>query len=247
MMDFEQLAVFQLQEGSHASAEDGLCAMEAVAWLEGLAHSDHPDCTCPLIAEFVRGVNDNAGNTQRQRLVAYLPRLVGTVSPENELERAQYLAWRAIVVFAPSALDAVGLPQQATALRALQKHSWDVTVDCTAEALRITDLAARLARRFQHRSIGMLQDALLCVGSGTLAARAARAADPYPAAHSAVKCVCVARPIFTRLPYAETWMDDCLDTLDGVLAIGPQSPGFSEQVEPRIAAYRELIDVRKNR
>jgi hypothetical protein len=29
--------------------------------------------------------------------------------------------------------------------------------------------------------------------------------------------------------------------LDGVLAIGPQSPGFSKPIEERVNAYRELV------
>ena len=91
MTDFEQLAIFKLLTGSHDSAKEGLCAMEAVAWLEGLPHSDHPVCTCPIIGVYVRALNDRLPDKERQRLIAYLPRLVGTVAPEHEWQRAQYL------------------------------------------------------------------------------------------------------------------------------------------------------------
>ena len=93
MIDFEKLAVFNLSKGAHKSAAEGVCAMEAVAWLEGLAHTDAPACTCPAIAAYVRVMNDKLSDTDRQRLVAYLPRLVGTVGGlKVELERAAIFA-----------------------------------------------------------------------------------------------------------------------------------------------------------
>lgn len=91
-MDFEALSVFRLDRSVHESPEEGLCAMEAVAWLEGLPHNDHPKCSCPIISAFVRRLNDGMPDVDRQRLVAYLPRLVGTFSPRHEPERAKYLA-----------------------------------------------------------------------------------------------------------------------------------------------------------
>ena len=39
-----------LKHGSHTTFAQGLCAMEAVAWLAGEKHSDRPSCTCPVIA-----------------------------------------------------------------------------------------------------------------------------------------------------------------------------------------------------
>ena len=211
-MDFEQLAVFRLGHGSHSSAEEGVCAMEAVAWLEGLEHTDSPACTCPIIAEFVRSVNDRADDEQRQRLVAYLPRLVGTVSPEHELERAQYLAWRAIVVFAPSALESAGLPDEAAKLRALPEHDWAAARAAAGAAAEAAWVAARAAAE--------------AAGAAAEAAGAAARAAAWAAAGAAARAA---------------WMDDCLETLDGVLAIGPQSPGFSKPVETQVAAYRELM------
>lgn len=76
MTDFAELAIFKLESGAHSNPEKGLCAMEAVAWLEGLAHTDHPACTCPIIGAYVRALNDSLPHAERQRIVAYLPRLV---------------------------------------------------------------------------------------------------------------------------------------------------------------------------
>lgn len=89
MIDVQQLAVFHLEGGGHEDADEGLCAMEAVAWLEGLEHTDRPACTCPVIAEFVRSLNDEMEEAERQQLVRYLPRLIGTVgTPAEEAARA---------------------------------------------------------------------------------------------------------------------------------------------------------------
>jgi len=118
MTDFEQLSAFKLDTGGHQNAEQGLCAMEAVAWLEGLPHSDSPECTCPVIAAFVRRMNDRMPDDVRQQLVAYLPKLVGTVSPEHKTERAEYLCWQAIRVFVPVAYRAIGLDEWAVNLEA---------------------------------------------------------------------------------------------------------------------------------
>ena len=112
-----------LLAGKHSSPEAGLCAMELVAFIERLPHSDAPPCTCPVLGAFVRRGNDMMRALDRQRLLAYLPRLVGTVSPEHELARGEYAAWAAITVFAPLALDTSGLHQHAQALRTFDRAS----------------------------------------------------------------------------------------------------------------------------
>jgi hypothetical protein len=69
-----------LRRGAHASADDGMCAMEMVAWLAGEAHTDEPLCACPVIAAFVRAVNDALpSDAARDRhLRPLVPRFVGT-------------------------------------------------------------------------------------------------------------------------------------------------------------------------
>lgn len=47
-----------LRRGAHTSREQGVCAMEAAAWLAGEPHSDQPQCACPVIAAFVIAWND---------------------------------------------------------------------------------------------------------------------------------------------------------------------------------------------
>src|SRR4051812_46460937 len=42
------LSEIHLQHGSHSSVSDGMCAMEAAAWIAGEPHSDHPELPPPM-------------------------------------------------------------------------------------------------------------------------------------------------------------------------------------------------------
>ncbi len=68
-----------LRRGAHATRNDGMCAMEMVAWLAGEPHSDEPGCACPVIAAFVRACNDSLHDEGRNRYLRPLvPQLVNT-------------------------------------------------------------------------------------------------------------------------------------------------------------------------
>lgn len=68
-----------LRAGAHATRDDGMCAMEMVAWLAGEPHSDEPGCACPVIGALVRACNDAMSDLQRNRYLRPLvPVLVGT-------------------------------------------------------------------------------------------------------------------------------------------------------------------------
>ena len=137
-----------LTKGSHATRDEGMCAMEAVAWLAGETHSDAPQCTCPVIATFVRGLNDRFSDKDRQRLNAYLPRLIGTRRGiATECLRAAYLARQAVRVFAPLALERKGFQTQAASLRALPEdvdlmHARAAAETAAAAAAHAADAAA---------------------------------------------------------------------------------------------------------
>ncbi len=78
-----------LRRGSHPSRDDGMCAMEMVAWLAGEAHSDEPGCACPVIGAFVRACNDAMGDDVRNRLLRPLvPQIVHTRA-SAAIERAR--------------------------------------------------------------------------------------------------------------------------------------------------------------
>lgn len=112
-----------LKYSSHRSPEDGLCAMEAVAWMAGEPHSDKPKCACPVVGAFMRSWNDGIKDdvTRTRLLKPLLPILVGSRSTkEVELQRS-YLALDWLTrVQAPAWLDLRDdLKDHAAALRGL--------------------------------------------------------------------------------------------------------------------------------
>src|SRR4051812_32613818 len=132
-----------LRKGPHADREQGVCAMEAAAWLAGEPHSDRPQCACPVISAFVVAWNDALPtDADRNRLLKPLiPRLVGSRASKAIEEKRSYLALDWLVrVQAPAWLDLVeGLKPHAAALRAL-----DAIQDrATAKVAGGTVIAAR--------------------------------------------------------------------------------------------------------
>ena len=127
---------YKLTYGSHTNREDGMCLMEAVAYLAGEPHTDAPACACPMLTAYAVALNDAMGtgpdgDALRARYLHDLaPMLVGSRAPEVEQARAFVLADYAVRVFAPLALDAAGLGDKAADLRALnavvdEQSAWD--------------------------------------------------------------------------------------------------------------------------
>ena len=108
-----------LRSGAHTSPSAGVSLMEAVSALAGEPWSNSPSCTSPVIAAYARSLNDWLPDDERQRLKAYIPRLVGTAEPDLELRRAFACADAAVRVFAPLAFKAAGLVEEAAKLGAL--------------------------------------------------------------------------------------------------------------------------------
>jgi len=135
-----------LAEGSHGTRESGLCAMEAVAWLAGEPHSDHPACTCPVIARYVIRLNDRMRDDERQRLKAYLPRLIGTrATPEVERRRMFVFADWAVRKIAPIALRARGRAELAEKLEAVAEINSEETAEAGRAVARTAYAAAYAA------------------------------------------------------------------------------------------------------
>jgi hypothetical protein len=144
-----------LSTGAHRTRQDGMCAMEMVAWLADEPHSDEPVCSCPVLAAFVRACNDAMSDERRNRLLAPLvPRLVGSRG-SAALERARgHVAIDGLVrVLLPRWLERQQRRQEAQLLRELPA------------TLRHDDIrtAARAVEHFaksQHASVWVLQRAL---------------------------------------------------------------------------------------
>jgi hypothetical protein len=135
------LRQFPIRRGSHPTRDDGLCAMEMVAWLAGEAHTDDPHCACPVIASYVRAFNDSLpSDSHRERyLRRLLPRLVNSRGDVGlRRQRAFRAADHGVRVLAPMLFEAVGDRAAANRLRALPP------IQNRAQAKAAQDLAETL-------------------------------------------------------------------------------------------------------
>jgi hypothetical protein len=85
----------KLGRGRHTSPEHGACVMELASMLAGEPFSDHPQSVSPVIASFLRSLNDRLDDERRQDLYKYAAASVGTAD-EPDVERARadrLLAW----------------------------------------------------------------------------------------------------------------------------------------------------------
>jgi hypothetical protein len=80
------LELVKLQSGGHSDQEEGMCAMEALAFIAGVPHSDRPACCSPSLTSAMQRLNDSAdSDEQRQRLKELLPQVLNT-APRNPRE-----------------------------------------------------------------------------------------------------------------------------------------------------------------
>ena len=118
----DHLGDLTLKKGAHGARDNGLCAMEAAAWMAGEPHSDHPACVSPVIAAFMREWNDDLPSDEdRDRLLKpLLPLTLNTRTVAADEERRGLLCadWL-IRTFTPAWLDAAKLTEEAAELRAL--------------------------------------------------------------------------------------------------------------------------------
>lgn len=95
--------------------------MEVVAWLAGEGHTDAPDCASPVLRSFTISLNDQWDQQQRQKLIPFLPRMVGT-NGDGQDETRSYLALDWLIrTYTPAWLDLAGLTAEAQELRDLRR------------------------------------------------------------------------------------------------------------------------------
>ena len=110
------LKVIHLEKGSHPSPEEGMCLLEAAAYLAGEPHSDHPECVSTVIATFGRHWNDHLDDADRDRLLLpLLPKLIGTAGGDEKRLSLLALDWL-LRVYTPAWLD-LAEPEHAEKLR----------------------------------------------------------------------------------------------------------------------------------
>lgn len=134
----------QLFKGSHLPPlpheSPLMCMMEAVAWVSGEDWSDHPKCVSPLLGAYGRVLNDVLSPQDRQKLLRYVPAIVGTADDGHDDERvALCLEW-VIGDCLPRWLDRSGHPDLAAQTRGTQLLGLD------RWALHLTMIADQLPK-----------------------------------------------------------------------------------------------------
>ena len=159
------LKAFTFGRGSHKTREAGMCVMEAVAYLAGEPHSDHPRCACPVITQLAIWVNDSCSDQLRQELLRDLPwRIVGTkASQAIERERGYMAADWSVRVVAPFALRAAGLAAEAETLEGLPPITSRSTAAAAADAALAASSAAAAAADSEllYRSAAAMLDRMI--------------------------------------------------------------------------------------
>ncbi len=146
-LSFEELEKVPLKQGSHYTRGDGMCALEAVAWLAGETHSDAPQCVCPTIRRFIVNWNDSLPTDEdRNRLIRpLLLKMIGTNTTSKDTLKRSYMVadWMARELV-PSWLELAKI--NTTALRALAPIVDTDTAKAAEPALFAAQKAAYAAR-----------------------------------------------------------------------------------------------------
>lgn len=220
-----------LKKGSHKLPSEGSCAMEVAVlaagfgWTEVQSEADLPACMCRVIGAYAIHLNDVMPDAERQKLMAFIPRLTATAGGLNvQHARAEYLVMNAARPAAVAALRAVGL----------HDHAARVAASVAVADMREAALAARAAissaawaeaeaRAALSAALSAARAALLAVWAAAKAEAAVVAAGAAWAARAAAEAAETAE---TAAAWAEAVFDwqPYLDALDGALRIGPQAP-----------------------
>ena len=131
---------YTLAYGTHATAQDGRCAMEWVSFLAGEPHSDDPACVSPVLRAYCTTLNDTLEDGPRQRLRPYLSRTIGTVEDGLDEERSWMAMDWLIRTYAPTWLGGAGLGSPSERLT-------DLPAVTDSSVLRTAFHELRLARR----------------------------------------------------------------------------------------------------
>ncbi len=142
---------YALSYGTHATPEEGRCAMEWVSHLAGEPHSDDPVCVSPVVRAFCTALNDSLDDRSRQQLRPYLARTIGSVDDGLDEERSWMALDWLIRSYTPIWLNAAGLGASADTLAGLAEVK-----DATSlrRALAAIEVARRDARAAWTDALG---------------------------------------------------------------------------------------------
>jgi hypothetical protein len=137
---------YTLGYGTHATPEEGRCAMEWVSYLAGETHSDQPHCVSPVLRAVCIALNDGLDDGPRQALRPYLSRTIGTAQDGLDPVRAWMALDWLIRDYSPSWLEVAGLAGPAANLRALTPVLDEPSLERALAELEAARGEARTAR-----------------------------------------------------------------------------------------------------
>lgn len=118
-IDPTKLSTITLSRVAHNTPDDGMCLMEAVAYVRDLGHNDRPPCVSPVLSAFGRNLNDILPGRPRQQLVQLIPLLPGTAGDGHDEARSYMALDWLIRVYLPTWLELAGITKEAKTLREL--------------------------------------------------------------------------------------------------------------------------------
>jgi hypothetical protein len=137
---------YTLAYGTHATPEDGRCAMEWVSHLAGEPHTDEPRCVSPVLRALCIALNDGLDDEPRQRLRPYLTRTIGTADDGLDSTRAWLAMDWLIRIYTPAWLWLADLRASGDALAALPAVGDEPTLHAALSVLENARREARAAR-----------------------------------------------------------------------------------------------------
>ena len=143
---------YTLAYGTHATPQDGRCAMEWVSYLAGEPHSDEPVCVSPVLRALCVALNDGLADAPRQRLRPYLTRTIGTAADGLDPARAWMAMDWLIRAYTPAWLQLTELTELNAAARALAERAPVIDETSLHGALAPLDRARRTTRDARARA-----------------------------------------------------------------------------------------------
>ena len=133
-----------LERGRHSYAEQGMNVLEAVSVISpNEKFGDQPRTVSPVIAAFLKDLNDALEDEPRQQLKRFIPQIAGSILTDDVEEFRAWIAtdWLARVQ-APAWLQAAGLDEFA---EALASHDPVLFADQARAVQKLLDEAAAYA------------------------------------------------------------------------------------------------------
>ncbi len=147
-------ADYTLSYGTHATPDDGRCAMEWVSYLAGEGHTDSPACVSPVLRALCISLNDGLPDGPRQRLRPYLTRTIGTAGDGLDDHRAWLAMDWLIRTYAPRWLSLVSLDADAALLAGGPEIDGSGPLRSAMEPLEQARAAARRSRAATFATAG---------------------------------------------------------------------------------------------